>query len=91
MESVAILRLAANVLNRNRMNIIVECYSGYRGEETPRRILIKSKKIEVKEILERWVSPDHRYFKILGEDDSKYTIRYDTVSMKWELTFFQIE
>ena len=71
------------------MQINVECYSGYRGEETPRFILWESGKIEVKDIIDRWLAPDHRYFKILGDDDAVYIIRHDLQSWKWELTFYK--
>ncbi|MBW1898946.1 MAG: hypothetical protein JRI61_07800 [Deltaproteobacteria bacterium] len=71
------------------MNLKVECYSGYRGEETPRSIRFGSRKIEVKRILDRWLSPDHRYFKIIDEDNSLYIIRHDVISQNWELSFFK--
>jgi hypothetical protein len=71
------------------LNLKVECYSGYRGEETPRAIWFGSKKIEVKKILDRWLSPDHRYFKIMDEEGSLFIIRHDVLSQQWELTFFK--
>jgi hypothetical protein len=71
------------------MKIQVECYSGFRGEETPRYILIENGKIEVKKILDRWLAPDHRYFKILGADDAIYIVRHDPQRWCWELTFYQ--
>ena len=52
------------------MYIEVECYAGYRGEETPRYIRMAANKIKVKEVVDRWLAPDHRYFKIIGEDDA---------------------
>ncbi len=45
------------------MQIQVACYAGYRGEETPRQIRLGERKIEVKEIQDRWLAPNHRYFK----------------------------
>ncbi len=71
------------------MKIRVECYSGYRGEETPRCIFLAAQKVEVRRILDQWLAPDHRYFKFLGDDDATYIIRHDTVSWQWELTFYQ--
>ncbi len=71
------------------MSIRVECYAGYRGEETPRRIWMGTRQIEVSKILDRWLAPDHRYFKILGNDNSVYILRHDIASWNWELTFFQ--
>jgi len=67
----------------------VECYAGYRGEETPRYLWFGIKKIEVKEILDRWLAPDHRYFKIQGDDNAVYILRHDSVTWDWELVFYQ--
>ena len=71
------------------MHIQVECYAGYRGEETPRYIRMANNKIEVREIVDRWLSTDHRYFKVLGSDDAIYIIRHDAVAWCWELVFYQ--
>ena len=71
------------------MHIQVECYAGYRGEETPRYIRMANNKIEVREILDRWLSTDHRYFKVLGSDDAIYIIRHDAEAWRWELVFYQ--
>ncbi len=72
------------------MRINVECYAGYRGEETPRRLLIGEKPIEVVDVLDRWLAPDHRYFKCLGADDATYIVRNDVRSGTWELTLYRI-
>jgi hypothetical protein len=71
------------------IEIKVECYAGYRGEETPRSIRFQSRKIEVKKIIDRWLDPDHRYFKVLGDDGGIYIIRHDMNSWIWGLTFYQ--
>ena len=71
------------------MKIRVDCYAGYRGEETPRHLWMGDQKIEVRQIVDRWLAPDHRYFKILGDDEATYIIRHDTVSLDWELTFYR--
>jgi hypothetical protein len=71
------------------MQIRVDCYAGYRGEETPRFIKLAGHKIEVVEVRDRWLAPDHRYFKILGDDEATYIIRNDSVSGQWELVFYQ--
>jgi hypothetical protein len=71
------------------MQIQVDCYAGYRGEETPRFINLADNKIEVTQVLDRWLAPDHRYFKILGDDAATYIIRHDTVSGHWELVIYR--
>jgi hypothetical protein len=71
------------------MHIQVECYAGYRGEETPRFIRMATYKIEVKEIVDRWIAPDHRYFKVIGGDEATYIIRHETTTWQWDLVFYQ--
>ncbi len=75
-------------MNQELLTLHVECYAGYRGEETPRRFQIGARSIEVAEVIDRWISPDHRYFKVLGNDEGLYILRYDTSTNRWELTLF---
>ena len=67
----------------------VECYAGHRGEETPRVLIIGDRRVAVVEVLDRWLAPDHCYFKVKGDDGDEYIIRRDTASGEWELTMFQ--
>lgn len=69
--------------------IRVECYSGYRGEETPRRFFIGEKCVEVAEVLDRWLAPDHRYFKLRSPEGDRYILRHETRTDCWELTLFE--
>jgi len=68
--------------------IRVECYAGYRDEESPRRFFLNSREIKVVEIFDRWLAPDHRYFKVRGDDGAVYIIRHDVAGGHWELTMF---
>lgn len=70
-------------------SIQVECYAGYRDEESPRRFFLQNRRVEVVEILDRWLAPDHRYFKIAGDDGDRYILRHDMVTGKWELKMFE--
>ena len=74
--------------DNNNLSIKVECYAGYRGEELPRRFYLGQTPVEVCEIIDRWLSPDHHYFKIKGDDMATYILRYDTKLDQWELTLF---
>lgn len=65
--------------------IHVECYSGYRGEETPRRFVDGERRIEVRELLDAWLTPDHRYFKVAGDDGVTYLLRHDVGEDSWSL------
>lgn len=71
------------------MNIRVDCYAGYRGEETPRCIRFSQRRIRIIQVLDRWLSTDHRYFKVLGDDDGIYIIRHDMIDWRWELHYFE--
>lgn len=71
------------------MEIQVDCYAGYRGEETPRRIRIGSRTIAVREVVDRWLAPAHRYFKVLGHDGALYLVRHDPYKGCWELVYFK--
>jgi hypothetical protein len=71
------------------IKIEVECHAGYKGEERPRAIRFASQTVTVKEIVDQWIGPDHRYFKLIGDDHATYIIRHDTVNWSWELTFYQ--
>lgn len=64
----------------------VECYAGYRSEETPRRFFIGERAYEVSEVINRWLAPEHRYFKLKTEDGGVYNLRYDVNDDRWELT-----
>jgi hypothetical protein len=69
--------------------ITVECYAGYQGEETPRAFALGDRRVQVQEVIDRWLAPDHRYFKVRGADDHIYIIRHDRLDDRWELTAFQ--
>ena len=58
------------------------------SDEEPRRFWLGERSVAVAEILDRWLSPDHRYFKVRGDDGGSYILRYDTLADRWELTLF---
>jgi hypothetical protein len=67
------------------MEIEVECYAGYRSEETPRRFSIGERPVQVARIIDRWVTPDYRYFRVEGDDTRVYVLAQNVASGKWEL------
>ena len=66
----------------------VECYAGHRAETEPRRLFIGAREVTVTEVIDRWLDPQHRYFKLRGDDGGIYLIRQDTLKDQWELTLF---
>ena len=73
----------------SEIKIRVIAYSGYRGEETPRTILLHGERIEVSEILRQWIeekSGDRarkRFYQVKGSDGNLYMIYYDEKAMEW--------
>ncbi len=72
----------------SRSAIKVECYAGYRAEQTPVRFYLGERCIEVSQVLDRWLDPSHRYFKLRGNDDGIYILRHSTDEDIWEMTLF---
>jgi hypothetical protein len=70
-------------------NLLVECYAGYRGEETPRRFRLGDRIVGVQDVLDRWLAPNHRYFKVLADDGARYILRHDPYQDIWELIFYR--
>jgi hypothetical protein len=71
------------------VNIRVNCYAGHRGEQTPRDFTIDDRRVAVREILDGWLAPDHRYFKVRGDDGDVYILRHDVSRGEWELTLYE--
>jgi hypothetical protein len=69
----------------------VECYAGHRGEQTPLSLILGDRRIAVAEVLDAWLAPDHRYFKLKGADGNTYLVRHDERSDIWDLTMFLAE
>jgi hypothetical protein len=69
--------------------ISVDCYAGYRGEETPLRFRLGDRLIEIAEVVDCWLAPDHRYFKVRTSGGEMCILRNDTTTGVWELTLFE--
>ena len=73
------------------MEIRVTCHAGYRGEETPVRFWLGERVVEVTSVEDRWLAPDHRYFKVIGDDGACYILRHDSRAWTWELMFYNAD
>ena len=73
------------------LSIGVECYAGHRGEQTPRALILGDRRIAVAEVLDAWLAPEYRYFKLNGADGNTYIVRHDERTSTWELTMFRAE
>lgn len=72
------------------MRIRVECHSGYKANERPLRFFLGERKVEVRELLDRWYGEDYEYFKLLADDGNTYIFKYRRAQDSWELVEFSI-
>jgi len=73
------------------LTVRVECYAGHRGEQTPRTLILGDRRVDVAEVVDAWLAPEYRYFKLRGADGNTYLVRHDERSSTWELTIFRAQ
>jgi len=78
-------------MHEQLFSVSVECYAGHRGEQAPRTLILGHRSIAVVEVLDAWLAPDYRYFKLRGVDGNTYLVRHDERSNTWALTMFRAE
>jgi hypothetical protein len=66
-------------------SIIVASYAGSQADEHPLRFYIGKRKIEIISIEKRWLTPECRYFKVLGDDNCLYVLEYNCGIDTWNL------
>jgi hypothetical protein len=45
--------------------------------------------MDVEAVLDAWLCPDHRYFKVKATDQALYILRHDPEADRWDLVFFK--
>ena len=73
------------------MKIEVDSMSGVADAQEPRSFLLGSRRIGVLEIVDRWLSPVHAYFKVRTDDGALYILRHDVPTRQWEMTLFRAD
>ncbi len=71
------------------MKLRVECYAGYRGEQEPRAFSLGERRLQVVSLLDRWLAPEYRYFKVAASDGNTYILRHDEARDGWDLGAFR--
>ena len=71
------------------VQVWVETYAGHGGVEMPQRFRLGGREIEVIENLDQWYGVQCHYFKVRGDDESVYILRFDAIRVVWELIMFQ--
>lgn len=67
----------------------VECVAESDGEKVPSRLWFGSRAVAVTTVVDRWLAPSHRYFKVVGDDHATYLIRHDVPTNGWELILYE--
>ena len=67
----------------------VECYSGYKAEERPVRIVFEAQTLDVEEVEDRWYSPAATYFRVRVKNGERYVLRHDEAQDVWTLSAFR--
>jgi len=72
------------------LEIRVECYSGFKADEKPRRFSISGRTYEVAELIDQWYGPNDTWFRVKADDGNTYILRHTThgQSDTWTLESF---
>ncbi len=70
------------------MKVEVECYSGYKADESPRSFRLGRSTCQVTEILDRWYEPGATYFRVAASDGGIYILRHGEPD-QWDLTSYR--
>ena len=65
--------------------IEVVSYSGYKANERPISFIVDNRKVEVRDIIDRWYDAEHDNFKVLADDGKIYLLRWQRTSDLWFL------
>lgn len=69
-------------------DIRVECRRGGEGGDIPERFRFDRRTLEISEVKESWLAPDHRYFKVETKEGGEYILRHDKRYDLWEVKAF---
>jgi len=70
----------------------VECSSGYKADERPRRFAARTpnaRAYEVKEVLDQWYGVGYQCFKVRADDENLYILKHHQKDDTWTLESFR--
>jgi hypothetical protein len=71
--------------NSQIKKIKVRAYSGYKANERPMHFELDDRRLDVKNIIDRWYGLDHDYFKVVADDGKVYLIKWHRILDVWIL------
>lgn len=72
-----------------KIAVRVECYSGYKAEERPMRIVVGENALDVVDIEDRWYEPGATYFRLTVTGGDRYVLRHTEAQDTWELSAYR--
>ena len=67
----------------------VECYSGYKADESPRKLILASRTLDIVAIEDRWYSPGATYFRVSVTGGDRYVLRHQEAQDVWSLVGYR--
>ena len=61
----------------------IECYAGYRGDESPTAVIVGGQRYPVAGILQQWQEPGRRCFKLRLVGGSECLVCHDAATDSW--------
>ena len=49
---------------------------------------VGERQVEISEVVDSWLAPNHRSFKVRDTQGDLYILRHDVAADRWELTWF---
>jgi hypothetical protein len=71
--------------------IHVDGYSGYKGNQRPRRFILNENLYEIAAVLDQWYEPNAVYFRVQSTEGNLYLLRCDGQTGEWALQSHGIE
>lgn len=71
------------------MQVRMVSYSGFKADERPLRFVLNGREYEVREVEDRWYSPEAIYFRVVACDGNWYVLRHDEAADTWTLEGFR--
>ena len=69
----------------------VESYSGYKADERPKKFTLSGRDYAIREVEDRWYSPEAIFFRVVAADGNRYVLRHDEKQDEWSLEAFRAE
>jgi hypothetical protein len=67
----------------------VECYSGYKADESPRKLILAARTLDIVAVEDRWYSPGETYFRVSVTDGDRYVLRHQEAQDVWSLVGYR--